>query len=124
MKFMLDSNIVIAIGLAVGEPVRRHMAEHEEGDFVISSIAFAEIIHGSMKGKPPPIEQLEALIDEVPVVAFDEKAARAYAGIPFRRAGYDRLIAAHALSLGLTVITGNVRDYADVPGLEVENWTV
>lgn len=124
MKFMLDSNIVIAVGLAAGEPVRRHMAQHDEGDFVISSIAFAEIIHGSTKGKPPPIEQLEALIEEVPVIAFDEKAARAYADIPFKRAGYDRLIAAHALSLGLTVVTGNVKDYADVPGLKVENWTV
>jgi tRNA(fMet)-specific endonuclease VapC len=124
MKFMLDSNIVIAVALAAGEPVRRHMAEHEEGDFVVSSVSFAEIIHGSMKGKPPPIEQLETLIEEVPVLAFDERAARAYATIPFKRAGYDRLIAAHALSLGLTVITGNVKDFADVPGLNVENWTV
>jgi tRNA(fMet)-specific endonuclease VapC len=124
MKFMLDSNIVIAVALAAGESVRQRMAEHEEGDFVVSSISFAEIMHGSMKGKPPPIEQLETLIEEVPVLAFDERAARAYATIPFKRAGYDRLIAAHALSLGLTVITGNVKDFADVPGLKVENWTV
>ncbi len=124
MKFMLDSNIVIAVALAASEPVRRHMAEHEEGDFVISSISFAEIMHGSEKGKPPPVEQLEILIEEVPVLAFDEKAARAYAAIPFKRASYDRLIAAHALSLGLTVVTNNEADFADVPGLKVENWTV
>ncbi|MEI6643612.1 MAG: type II toxin-antitoxin system VapC family toxin [Novosphingobium sp.] len=124
MKFMLDSNIVIAVALAAGEPVRQRMAEHEEGDFVVSSISFAEIVHGSMKGKPPPIEQLETLIEEVPVLAFDERAARAYATIPFKRASYDRLIAAHALSLGLTVVTNNEADFADVPGLKVENWTV
>ena len=124
MKFMLDSNIVITVALAASELVRRRMAEHYEGDFVVSSISFAEIMHGSMKGKPPPIEQLETLLEEVPVLAFDEKAARTYAAIPFKRASYDRLIAGHALSLGLTVITGNVKDFADVPGLEIENWTV
>jgi tRNA(fMet)-specific endonuclease VapC len=43
--------------------------------------------------------------------------------LPFRRASYDRLIAAHALSLDLTLITNNEGDFADVPGLRVENWT-
>ena len=55
---------------------------------------------------------------------FDFKAAVAYAAIPFKRASYDRLIAAHALSHGLTVVTANVADFADVPGLLVEDWTV
>ncbi|WP_183611133.1 type II toxin-antitoxin system VapC family toxin [Novosphingobium hassiacum] len=124
MKFMLDSNVVIAVALAAGESVRQRMAEHDEGDFVISSIAFAEVMRGSVQGKPPTIDRLQALIEEVPVLAFDENAAQAYAKIPFKRASYDRLIAAHALSLGLTVITGNTKDFADVPGLVVENWTV
>ena len=121
---MLDSNVVIAVALAAGEPVRQRMAEHEEGDFVISSVAFAEVMHGSVQGKSPTIDKLKVLIEEVPVLAFDENAARAYAKMPFKRASYDRLIAAHALSLGLIVITGNTNDYADVPGLVVENWTV
>lgn len=124
MKFMLDSNVVIAVALAAGEPVRQRMAEYEEGDFVISSVALAEVMHGSVQGKPPTVDRLQALIEEVPVLAFDENAARAYATIPFKRASYDRLIAAHALSLGLTVITCNTKDFADVPGLVAENWMV
>ena len=124
MKFMLDSNVVIAVALATGEAVRRRMAEYQEGDFAISSIAYSEVIHGSVRGKPPELARLQAFIEEVPVLPFDEKAARSYATIPFKRAGYDRLIAAHALSLGLTVITDNVKHFADVPGLMVENWTV
>lgn len=124
MKFMLDSNVVIAVALATGEAVRRRMAEYQEGDFAISSIAYSEVIHGSVRGKPPELARLQAFIEEVPVLPFDEKAARSYATIPFKRAGYDRLIAAHALSLGLTVITDNVKHFADVPGLVVENWTV
>ncbi|MFM2410506.1 MAG: hypothetical protein RL481_1334, partial [Pseudomonadota bacterium] len=57
-------------------------------------------------------------------VVFDEAAARAYASIPFKRGTFDRLIAAQALSLDLTVISSNSKDFADVPGLKVENWTV
>ena len=124
MKFMLDSNVVVAVVLAAGDPVRRRMAEYDDGDFVISAVAYAEVIHGSVRGKPPELARLQAFIEEVPVLPFDEKAARSYATIPFRRASYDRLIAAHALSLGLTVITDNIKHFADVPGLVVENWAV
>jgi tRNA(fMet)-specific endonuclease VapC len=67
---------------------------------------------------------LRAFIEEVPVLDFDYKAALAYASLPFRRASYDRLIAAHALSHGLTVVTDNVAHFADIPGLRVENWTL
>jgi len=121
---MLDSNVVIAIGLAAGEDVRRRMAEHDEGDFVISAVSYAEVLHGSMRDKPPALERLEALVEEAPVLPFDDAAARAYAKLSFKRASYDRLIAAHALSLGLTVVTENDKHFADVPGLKVENWTI
>jgi len=123
MRFMLDSNIIVALGLAADEALRARMTEHDEGDFVVSAVAYAEVIYGSARGKPPALDQLKALIDEIPVLPFDEQAARAYATLPFKRASYDRLIAAHALSLDLTVVTDNERHFADVPGLKVENWT-
>jgi len=122
MKFMLDSNIVIAVALAHGDGLRRRMAECHEGDFVISAISYAEVVHGSVRGKPPEFRRLQVLVDEIPVLPFDNLAARAYASMPFRRASYDGLIAAHALSLGLTVVTGNESHFADIPGLRVENW--
>lgn len=124
MIFMLDSNVVVAVSLAADNAVRRRMAEHDDGDFVISSVAYAEILHGSVRGKPPPMHELQAFIEEAPVLPFDYRAAQAYAKMPFKRASYDRLIAAHALSLGLTVITYNEKHFADVPGLKVQNWTV
>lgn len=58
-----------------------------------------------------------------PVLPFDEDAARAFALVPFRRAKFDRLIAAHALALKLTLVTANAADFRDVPGLDVEDWT-
>jgi tRNA(fMet)-specific endonuclease VapC len=59
-----------------------------------------------------------------PLSPSPKAAARAYASIPFKRGTFDRLIAAQALSLDLTVISSNSKDFADVPGLKVENWTV
>lgn len=123
MKFMLDSNVVIAVALAAGESIRRRMAEHDEGDFVISAVAYSEVIHGSVRGKPPAIAALQGFVDEVPVVPFDVSAATTYATLPFRRASYDQLIAAHAMSLGLTLVTDNGRHFAGIPELVVENWS-
>ena len=63
-----------------------------------------------------------ALFEQVPVQPFDQKAALQYAGLPFRRRSFDRLIAAHALSLDAILVTNNEADFADVPGLKIENW--
>lgn len=74
--------------------------------------------------KPPPPEVLEAFLAAVPVVPFDEAAARRYAELPFKRARFDRLLAAHALSIGATIVTNNEADFADVPDLKLENWNL
>lgn len=124
LKYMLDTNAVI-VAIEGDDPVfRARMAEADEGDIVMSSIVLAEVALGTEQGKWPPTAILEIFLEEVPVLAFDEAAARVYAKIPFKRASYDRLIAAHAISLGLKVVTANARDFADVPGLVVENWAV
>jgi tRNA(fMet)-specific endonuclease VapC len=75
-------------------------------------------------GKSPEPALLQVLIEQIPVLAFDEAAAYAYAMLPFKRGNFDRLVSAHALSLGLTLISRNVKDFADVSGLEIENWTI
>ncbi|HQV03078.1 MULTISPECIES: type II toxin-antitoxin system VapC family toxin [unclassified Novosphingobium] len=124
MKYLLDSNIIIYLTTNTNRSVVLRAAECDEGDLVTSAIAFAEVIYGSRNAKPPPFEQLQAFVEEVPILDFDYKAALAYATLPFKRAGYYRLIAAHALSHGLTVVTHNEQHFADVPGLAVENWTV
>ena len=59
----------------------------------------------------------------IPVMPFDDVAARVYAMIPFKRGSFDRLVAAHALSLDLILVTNNERDFADISGLRIENWT-
>jgi tRNA(fMet)-specific endonuclease VapC len=124
VKYLLDSNIIIRMTMASGDILRARIADCDDGDLVTSAIALAEVVYGSARSKPPALDQLRAFLEEVPVLDFDLKAAFAYASLPFRPASYDRLIAAHALSQGLVVVTDNVLPFADAPGLKVENWTI
>jgi tRNA(fMet)-specific endonuclease VapC len=123
LKYLLDSNTIIALVMNANEALVRRAAECDEGEMVTSAIAYAEVAYGSPRDRPPAFEQLRAFVEEVPVLDFDCKAALVYASLPFRRASYDRLIAAHALSHGLTIVTDNIAHFADIPGLKVENWT-
>ena len=124
MKYLLDSNIIIAAIDGANLALHDRLAMCDEEDLVTSAITFAEVAHGSNHGKQPPLEMLVEFLQDIPVLPFDESAGRAYAALPFVRASYDRLIAAHALSLNLTVVTQNVRHFADVQELKVENWTL
>ena len=124
MKYLLDSNVIIALVMNNDPGIYSRASQCEAGDLVTSAICYAEVAYGSANEKPPATEQLRAFVEEVPVLDFDFKAAQAYATLPFKRASYDRLIAAHALSHGLIVVTDNEAEFRDVPGLMVENWTV
>lgn len=122
MKYLLDTNAIIVALEARSEMLRARLAECEEGDLATSAIVHAEILLGIEAGKPPLRGILAIFSEEVPVLPFDAAAAEVYARLPFRRGSFDRLIAAHALALDLVLVTDNVADYADVPGLRVENW--
>ena len=121
---MLDANIAIYALDGAYPKLRDRLELHEPGEVAISAISFAEVAYGSWTGKPPAPEVLDAFVASIPLVPFDEAAAREYARLPFKRARFDRLLAAHALSIGATVVTNNEADFADVPGLVVENWAV
>jgi tRNA(fMet)-specific endonuclease VapC len=123
MRYLFDSNIIIMTVMAMNEALRRRVGDCDEGDIVTSAIAYAEVAYGAVRGKPPRLDQLQAFVEEVPVLSFDLKAANAYTSLPFRRASFDHLIAAHALSHGLILVTDNEGDFAGIPDLNVENWT-
>jgi tRNA(fMet)-specific endonuclease VapC len=121
MRYMLDANAFIL--LLTGHPSTVARAEQcEEGDLAISAIAFAEVAHGSESGKPPPPDVLQRARERIAVLPFDDNAADAYAKLGFKRGSFDRLIAAHAISTRLMLVTANLADFADVPGLPTENW--
>ena len=119
---MLDSDVIIALVMNADAGIVARAAACDEGDLVTSAVAFAEVAYGSQREESPALEQLGAFLEEVPVLDFDYKAALAYATLPLKRGRYDRLIAAHALSHDLIMVTRNESDLDDVPGLVVENW--
>lgn len=124
MKYLLDTNICILL-LGGDAPRLRQRVEHcNAGELGMSAIVFAELAFGSLHGKLPPMERVDAFVRQVPVLPFDESCARLYARLPFKRSSFDRLIAAHAVSLGLALVTNNERDFADIPDLKIENWTL
>ncbi len=122
-RYLLDTNICIFILDATLPGLRRRLEQVDEGELATSTIVLAELLRGTDLDSEREMLRLASLLTIVPALPFDEAAAQAYAKLPFRRGRFDRLIAAHALSRGLTVVTANVRDFADVPGLAVEDWT-
>lgn len=124
IRYLIDADAAVYAMDVNHARLTKRIAQCAPGEIAISVISYAEVAFGTYVGKPPPPEILEAFIQAIPLLPFDEAAAREYAKLPFRRARFDRLLAAHALSIGATVITNNEADFADVPRLKVENWTV
>lgn len=122
-RFMLDSNICIYLLNNASEELTRRVGQQDEGSLCCSAISLAEIAVG-FRDMARHASTLRAFLDAIPAVPFDEVAARTYGGLSFRRAKFDRLIAAHALALDVTLVTNNEADFADVPGLKIENWTI
>lgn len=123
-RFLLDSDCAIFAMEAIYPALEKRLSRCMPGDVRFSTISFAEVALGSERRKPPPVEVLEKFVRAIPLVEFDEAAARAYAKLPFKRARFDRLLAGHALALDATIITNDEAGFADVPGLRIENWTL
>jgi len=132
MRYMLDTNICIYLILKRPPEVLKRLEQQFEGDVVMSSITYAELCAGvEMKSTDRARDDaaLGALVARIPVQAFDEAGADAYAiarkALPERRRdAMDRLIAAHAVGLDLVLVTNNEADFRDYPGIKVENWVV
>lgn len=122
IRYLLDSDCAIYVMSGQHAMLRERVERCEPGEVALSAISLAEIALGAMLDKGPSAAQLDAFLRIIPLVEFDAAAAKAYAGLPFKRARFDRLIAAHALSIDATIVTNNEEDFADIAGLRVENW--
>lgn len=120
-RYLADANLCINVLEGRSEKAARRLSTCEVGEVVTSAVVFAEVMIGAERRRK--VERALAFFAQIPVLPFDEAAGRTYSGLPFKRGSYDRLIAAHAITLGLTVVTSNVSDFAGIPGLHVEDWT-
>ena len=133
MKFMLDTNTCIYIIKQKPSKVLEHFKAYSIGEIGISSITLAELRFGVEKSQHVQRNQeaLDAFILPLEIADFDEKAAKAYGEIraALEKTGnligsMDMLIGAHALSLGLTLVTNNVREFRKIKHLKVIDWTI
>ncbi|UZK69834.1 type II toxin-antitoxin system VapC family toxin [Sphingomonas sp. S1-29] len=121
-QFLIDSNIVIYILADASSPAALRLQEMARGSVVTSSIAYAEVMRGFVHADPATLQRAAQFFAVIEALPFDRNAAEQYSRLPFRRGSFDRLIAAHALSCKLTLVTANERDFNDVTALQVENW--
>lgn len=122
LRYLLDTDCCIYLLAGGSEPLSRRVAGQREGSVGISAVSLAELAV-KYRGEPNAAPQLAALLEALPLQPFGDAAAWAYGRLPFKRGSYDRLIAAHALSLGVTLVTNNDRDFAGLPDLRIENWS-
>lgn len=130
IKFMLDTNICIFTIKNKPQIVREAFNPHD-GQLCISTVTLMELIYGAEKSAAPEknIAVVEGFAARLEVLPFDNEAAAhtgmirselAKAGTPI--GPYDQMIAGHARSRGLVVVTNNRREFERVSGLRVEDW--
>jgi tRNA(fMet)-specific endonuclease VapC len=129
--WMLDTDICIALIKRQPPELITKLKKHKPGEVAISSITLAELHFGVSKSAQP--EKNRAALDQfllpLEILPFDDMSSECYGhvratlevvGTPI--GPLDTLIASHALSIGATIVTNNVREFSRVRGLRVQNW--
>ena len=128
MRYMLDTSICIYAIKHKPEKAFKRLQEHDPSEICISSVTYAELVHGVEKSKS--IEKnrlaLALLLANIEIISL---AAESYGKIrsDLEKAGnpigpVDMMIAGHAKSLKYTVVTNNTKEFERVQGLKLENW--
>ncbi len=130
LKFMLDTNVCIFTIKNKPQAVREAFNLHQ-GQLCISAVTLMELIYGAEKSSAPErnLAVIEGFAARLEVLPYDNDAAAhtgmiraelAKAGTPI--GPYDHMIAGHARSQGMIIVTNNRREFERVQGLRVEDW--
>ncbi len=130
LKYLLDTNIVVYVIKNRPQNARERFTRHQ-GQVGISSVTLMELVYGAEKSAQPErnLRDIEGLTARLDVLPYDDDAAihtgqiraeLARRGTPV--GPYDQMIAGHARSLGLIVVSNNLREFERIPGLRLENW--
>lgn len=130
MRYLLDTNTMSDLVRTPQGIVARRIAAVGHAQVCTSIIVAAEMRFGATKKRSAALlSQLETILGSTLVLPLEPPMDAVYGelratleakGTPI--GGNDLLIAAQALALGLTLVTGNVREFTRVDGLTVENW--
>ncbi len=133
MKYLLDTNICIFVIKQKPTLVLQRFLQESPDDVAISSVTLAELRYGADKSTSPAKNHaaLDSFLMPISVADFDSPAADDYGKVRayLERRGtpigpLDTMIAAHARSLNVTLVTANTSEFSRVPGLVCEDWTV
>ena len=130
MPYLLDTNIVSDLIRNPKGRVATRIEKVGEAQIAVSVIVAAELRFGVAKGGSPLIaDKVESLLKSIKVLSLEPPADACYATIRARLqstgapiSGNDMLIAAHAMAVGYTLVTDNVREFSRIRNLKVENW--
>lgn len=130
LKYLLDTNIVIYTLKNRPPEVREAFNRHAD-QLCASTVTLGELIYGAEKSRQPErnLAEVESFAARLQVLPFDTDAAIHFGQIraELARSGYpigpyDLMIAGHARSRGLVLVSNNLREFQRVPGLRLENW--
>jgi tRNA(fMet)-specific endonuclease VapC len=131
---LIDASILIEAGRGRLD-IEPHVARHGEDEAFLSVVTASELLHGVHRATDPGIRArraafVEAVLERFPLLSVDLACARAHARLwaELRQAGaligpHDLWLAGTCVAHGLTMVTGNAREFARVPGLHLEVWT-
>lgn len=127
--YMLDTDTVSFALRGYGQ-VGVRIVEHAPSELCVSAITVAELRYGADHRKSTKLHRLiDTFIDTISVVPFDDVCAVAFGKLANKLiakgrpiGNYDTLIAAHAVALGLILVTNNAKHFSQVDGLKLENW--
>ena len=131
MKVLLDTNICIYLIRQRSPEVLRRFEEYEVGEIGVSAITVAELYFGARKSQRATqnARALEQFLLPLEIAEFSFEAAVVYGDVraTLEKRGtpvgpLDTLIAAHALSLEVTLVTNNTREFARVSNLTLDDW--
>jgi tRNA(fMet)-specific endonuclease VapC len=129
--FLLDTDICIFMIRKRPESVFDRLRKQSVGQVSISSITHSELYHGALKSEHPKknLAALDEFVTPLKILPYDSGVSLFYAKVrhALEKKGQpigplDTLIAAHALSLNLILVTNNTREFKRVSGLQVQNW--
>ncbi|WP_312283490.1 type II toxin-antitoxin system VapC family toxin [Candidatus Igneacidithiobacillus taiwanensis] len=128
--YLLDTNIISDVIRNPAGTAARHIEQVGPEKIFTSIIVASELRYGcAKKGSPQLLAKVEGVLATIPVLPLDIPADAKYGGIraELEAAGQsigmnDLLIATHAYTLSLTLVTGNMHEFGRIRGLKVENW--
>jgi tRNA(fMet)-specific endonuclease VapC len=129
-RYLFDTNVLSSLIKQPSGTLASRIVAMDSGEYCTSIIVACELRYGAYKKASPTLSnKVEQLLELIEVLALDEPVDRYYAEVrvALEQIGQpighnDLLIAAHTLAYRLILVTDNVREFARVPGLTVENW--